>query len=177
MLDEGGAGPIDHVEHPIESVGAPVVGIRHIELAILMGVELSEEGEQGASLLLGLKVAQVLEIGAIHREYVVELVEVLDAHTASPPSECNSVAYGDLSGAWVGGLSQVPRPRACRVHADPVREVLFFQTMRQDALSQRRTADVAQAYEKNGDVGFGGHRIGFSKRAAPLKVWNPGAYP
>ncbi len=57
VLDERSAGSIYHLEHQIESVGAPVVGIRHIEVPVLLGVEFSEEGEQGASLPLGLQVA------------------------------------------------------------------------------------------------------------------------
>lgn len=161
MLDEGGAGPIDHVEHQIETVGAPVIGIRYIEVPILFGVELSEKAEQGASLRLGFQVAKVLKIGAIHREDVVELVEILDAHEARPPAEGDPVVHGDFRGAGVGGLSPVPRPRACRVHPDSVRETLIPQTVCQNAFSERRAADVTQAYEKNGDVVFARHNLGF----------------
>jgi hypothetical protein len=126
VLDEGRAGPIDHVEHEIESIRTSVIGIRYIEVAVLMGVELPEEGDQCACLPLRLQMAKVMKIGAIHREDVVELVEVLETHTASETPECNPVACGDLQRARVGGFALVPRPSTCGVHADPVREIFFL---------------------------------------------------
>ena len=177
MFDESGTGPIDHFEHQIESVRAPVVGIRYIEVPILAGIELSEEGEHGVSITLGLEMAEVPEVAAVHRKDVVELVEVLGPYEPRPPPDCNPVAHGDLRGAWIGGVSLVPRPRARRVHADPARETLLLQTVRQNSFSERRTADVAQAYEKNGNVVFRGHGLGFTRSGRALKVLNPGAYP
>ena len=82
MLDERGTGPIDHFEHQIESVDTAVIGIRHIEVPILLGVELPEEGEVSASVPLGLEVAEIPKIATIHGEDIVELVEVLGAYTA-----------------------------------------------------------------------------------------------
>ncbi len=56
MLDERRAGPIDHFEHQIEAVGTPIVGIRHIQVLIPMGVELPEKGEESAPVPLGLQI-------------------------------------------------------------------------------------------------------------------------
>ena len=113
MLDEIGAGPIDHFKHQIESVGTPVVGIRYIEVSIRMRVELSEEGEESASVRLGLQVAKVSEIATIHGEDIVELVEVFGAYAPRSPPERDPVPHRDVGGAWVGRLSLVPRPRSC----------------------------------------------------------------
>ena len=157
MLHECSASPVDHVEHQIESVGSPVIGIRHIEVSVLTGVEISEEGEHGTSITLGLEIVKILEVGAVHRENVVEFLKVPDGDAPRSALERDPVPHGDLNGARVGRLSLVPRPRARRVHAYPVREALLLQTMRQDPFSERRTADVAQAYEKNRNVVFRGH--------------------
>ncbi len=177
MLYEGGAGPIDHVEHQIESVGPPVIGIRYIEVPVLTGVEISEEGEYGVSFTLGLEVAKILEVAAVHRENVVELVKVLDGDAARSALERDPVPHGDLNGARVGRLALVPRPGARRVHAYPVREALLLQTVRQNPFSERRTADVAQAYEENGNVVFRGHVSNSARSGRALKVLNLGAYP
>ena len=157
MLDERGAGSIHHLEHQVESVGAPVVGIRYIEVPIPVGVELSEEGEIGTSIILGLEIAQVAEVAAVHREDVVELLEVLGAYAPRPPLECDPVPRRDLGGTGVGRLSVMPRARTRRVDVDPFGEALLLQTVCQDSFSERRTADVAQADEKNGNVVFRGH--------------------
>ena len=149
MFDERGAGPIDHLEHQIESVGASVVRIGYIEVPIRIGVERSEEGERGASITLGLEIAEVPEIGAIHREDVVELLEVLGPHEPSPPPERDPVPHRDVGGARVGRLSLVPGASAGRIDPDPVGEPFLLQTVCQDPFTERRTADVAQAYEKN----------------------------
>ena len=130
VLDERSAGSIYHLEHQIESVGAPVVRIRYIEVPILTGVELSEEGEHGASITLGLEITEIPEVAAVHREDVVELLEVLSAHEPRLPSECDPVLHRDVGGAWVGRLSLVPRACARGVDADPVREALLLQTVR-----------------------------------------------
>ncbi len=148
VLDERGAGPIDHLEHQIESVGAPVVWVGYIEVPILIGVERSEEGEHGASITLGLEITEVTEIAAIHRKDVVEFIEVFGPHEPRTPPERDPVPHGDVGGARVGLLSLVPGACAGRVDADPVREPLLFQTVCQDPFSERRTADVAQAYKK-----------------------------
>jgi len=149
VLDERGAGPIDHLEHQIESVGASVIGIRHLEVPILLGVERSEKGWCGPSVTLGLEITEVPEVASIHREDVVELVEVLGPHEPSPPLKHDPVPHRDVGGARVGRVSFVPRARARRVDTDPVGEAFLLQTVRQDPFSERRTADVAQAYEKN----------------------------
>ena len=163
VLNERGAGPIDHLEHQIESVGAPVVGVRYIEVPILMGVEGPEEGERGASIALGLEITQIPEIASVHREDVVELLEVPHPNEPRPPPECDPVPRRDVDGARVGRLSFVPGARAGRVDANPVREPFLVQTVGQDPLSERRTADVAQAYEENGHVVFRGHGRVFSR--------------
>ena len=137
--------------------GAPVVGIRNIEVPIPMGIERSEEGEHGASITLRLEITEIPEVAAIHREDVVELLEVLGAHEPRMPPERDPVLHRDVGGARVGRLSLVPGACARRVHADPVGETLLLQTVRQNPFSERRTADVAQAYEKNRDVVFRGH--------------------
>jgi len=159
VLDERGAGSIYHLEHQIESVWAPVVRIRYIEVPILTGVELSEEGEHRASITFGLEISEIPEVAAVHREDVVELLEVFGAHEPRLPPECDPMLHCDVGGARVGWLSLVPRTCARRVDADPVREALLLQTVRQNAFSERRTADVAQAYEKNRDVVFRGHGL------------------
>ncbi len=149
VLDERSAGSIYHLEHQIESVGAPVVRIRYIEVPILMGVELSEEGEHGASITLGLEITEIPEVAAVHREDVVELLEVDWPYAARPSPECDPVPRRDVAGAWVWWLSFVPGAGAGRVDADAVRKSLLFQTVCQDPFSERRAADVAQAYEEN----------------------------
>ncbi len=149
VFDDGGAGTIYHREHQIEYIGATVIWIRYVEVAVLTGVELSEEFEHGVSITLRLQIAKVPKIAAIHRKDVVEIVEVFDAHAPGVPPECNPVSHRDVGGARVGRVSFVPRARARRVDTDPVGEALLLQTVRQDPFSERRTADVAQAYEKN----------------------------
>ena len=137
-----------------------------------MGVERSEEGERGASITLGLEITEVPEVAAIHREDVVELLEVLRPHEPRMPPERDPVLHRDVDGARVGRLPLVPGACARRVHADPVGETLLVQTVRQNPFSERRTADVAQAYEKNRDVVFRGH----SRGTGTSKVLNPRAY-
>ncbi len=128
MLDERCAGPIDHLEHQIESVGATVVGIGYIEVAVLMGVERSEERERSASTTLGLG-TQIPEIAAVHREDVVEFLEVDWPYAAGPSPECDPVPRRDVAGAWVWWLSFVPGACAGRVDADAVGKPLLFQTV------------------------------------------------
>ena len=101
--------------------------------------------------------AEVSKIATIHGEDIVELVEVLCAYTPGSPAQWDPVPHRDLRGARVGGLSHVPRPRSCRIHTAPVRKIGPGQMVCQDPFSQRRTADVAQAYEKDRDVVSGGH--------------------
>ena len=121
--------------------------------------------------------AEVSKIATIHGEDIVELVEVLCAYTPGSPAQWDPVPHRDLRGARVGGLSHVPRPRSCRIHADPVRKIGLGQTVCQDAFSQRRTADVAQAYEKNRDVVFGGHLSDSEERSDPWRFGIPGRTP
>jgi len=121
--------------------------------------------------------AKIAEVTPIHREDVVELVEVLGPDAACPSPEGYSMAVRNVRRAWIGGLSLMPCPRASRVDADSVGQILFLQQVRQDAFSERRTADVAQADEKNRDFVFRGHGVEFSAGRRPLKVWNPGVYP
>ena len=54
--------------------------------------------------------------------------------------------------ARVWRLSFVPGARTRRVDADPVGEALLLQTVFHDTFTQRRTTDVAQADEKNGNI-------------------------
>lgn len=177
MVDEGGAASIDDFEHQFESVGATVVGIRHIQLSVLTRVEVTEEREQGTSIPFGLQLAEVPEVAAIHREDVIELVEILGSHAPRRAAEHNSVPHRNLGGTRVGRLSLVPRPRASRVYPDSIRETLFLQTVRQNPFCEGRPADVAQADEEHRDVVFHGHCLGLSRRGLPLKVLIPGAYP
>ena len=175
MLDEGGAGPVNHLEHQIESVRAPVVRVRYIEVPIRARVEFPEQGEYGVSPTFALQVTKVAQVTSIHREDVVELEEVFGPDAPRASSEWDPVPPRNVGGPRIGRLSFVPRPSASRVDPDPIRQIFFFQSVRQDPFSERRTTDVAQAYEKNGDVVFRGHGRQFSAGRRPLKVWNPGA--
>ena len=175
MLDEGGAGPVDDLEHQIESLRTPVVGVRYVEVPVLLRIEVPEEGEHGVSTPFALQVTKVAEVTSIHREDVVELVEVLGPHTPRASSEWDPVPARNFGGSGIGRLSFVPCPCARRVDSDPVRQILFCQAVCQDPFSERRTADVAQAYEKNGDILFRSHGLKLSAGCRPSKVWNPGA--
>jgi hypothetical protein len=161
VVDEGSAAPIDHLEHQIESVRAAVIGIGHIEVPVLLGVEVSEEGEH-VFVPVRLELAKIAEIGSIHREDVVELLEVLGPDPPRPPGECDPVPPSDFCRARIWGFAFVPGPCARRVDPDPIGQACLFQTVRQNAFSERRTADVAKADEKNGGVVFRCHGLRIS---------------
>ena len=94
MIHQGRARPIDHLEDPLEAVGAPVVGIRDVGIAILLRVELPEEPDGSLGSATGLEIFQVLEVAAIHGQDELELEEVLDPHATGAAPELDSISLG-----------------------------------------------------------------------------------
>ena len=149
------AGPrarrLDEVEDLLEAAAAAVVGVRHVEVALRRHSPGSNSRSSRIlpSAVIVRKRPQVTQVGAVHREDQVEVLEVLRAHLARLRRRARHPCPGRPR--WRARPARCRRARrpsrpsrarprpACRPRVDDVAH---------HALGRRRAADVAEADEQ-----------------------------
>jgi hypothetical protein len=77
VIQQGPAGPVYHLVHILESIGAPIVGIGHLGTGPPLRVELPQEVEGGFSPYTRSIVLEIRKIGSVHGHHVIEAPKIL----------------------------------------------------------------------------------------------------
>ena len=142
---------IDQVEHPLEAVGTAVVRIRHLARAGV-GRERHQQRDLGARAR-GADALQVHEVVLIHREDVVEAVEVRALHLAAAQVlHPQPALLAVRDGAAVGRGIDVVVGGAGGVDLDAVVEPRRVHLVAQHGLGGGGTADVAEADHQDANL-------------------------
>ena len=111
VLQQAGAGILEQVKHPFESVITPVVGIGY-----LGGTEPAAMVDQGAdpgpSRRLALQSLHGGQVVGIHGEDVVEALQIGGLDLPSPARKVDTAAFGGGDHAAIGPMAHVPAARA-----------------------------------------------------------------
>lgn len=133
---------VEHVEDGLEPLRPAVIGVRHVPLQEAAHMSpASKTGVRPETLKRG-------EIVTIHGKDQVEPLEVGSPHLPGAQArEIDAVARGDLDGAWIGRLARMPVSGAGGIDQDAPLKTRLDKPVAQDALGQRRAADVSKADE------------------------------
>ena len=146
-LKQGAASLLDEGMDTLEAVPITAIGVRDLA----QGGRRPELIEQQADLCAvgrPQERANVREVLRVHREDLVEAIEVGGAEVSRPlRGQVNAPATRDRLRDRVRRLSDVPSPRARRRDLDAVREAGSRDERAEDALCDRRATDVAQTDE------------------------------
>ena len=145
----------DHAVDAGEAIAAAEIGIGHLGRPV--GGEIQEQVDAVLEAL-GRHRPEVLDIGAVHAEDQVEAAEVgRDDAARLLGGDVDAVAGSDGDRARIGCRAEMPAARSGRVDQVGACRAAFGNDGAKHALGQRRTADVAEADEKNAAVGLCGH--------------------
>lgn len=150
---------LNNVEHVVEAIVAAVVRIGHLVIAGL-GVELAEEARARAVVTVGIEVERVVQVATIHREDVVEVVEIVTVHLPrSYIIQINTPLRRRRAHPGVRLLPDVPLAGSRRVDLETVLEPGLHHDLPEEALGEWASADVAEANEQNADRTVGHSQV------------------
>src|SRR5215210_1457984 len=133
ILEQTVRGLLHQIQHPLEAVGAAVVGVRNFGLRRVRG-EVEEGTDYGAPPAEG---RDHMIVFLVHREDVVEALAVLRFDAASPlGAEIQAAQPRATLRPLVGGLTDMPGAGPGGVHEDLVLQSFAPKDVLEDALSE-----------------------------------------
>ena len=147
-VEQPAAGALADVEHLVEAARPAVVGVGHLGVGRRRRVERAQQRHLGPVALVARQPQELVAVRAVHRQHVVEVVEVRRRRTGAPRPRAGCRAPRPPRGC----ACRARRPRASR----PSRRSRWRCASRSPAcldqvahhrLRRRRPADVSQADE------------------------------
>lgn len=158
MVQQTVAGIFEQVEHQFETVGPAVIGIGHMVVGIAAGI-VGHAVNLRPGISIGRQAAQILDVHVVHTDDKVETVEIVGRYGTRAMFETIAPAGGMSPHTGVGQIACVTAISTGRVDVKSRRQTALLHLLLHDALSSRRTADVAEA-DKQYATGTGGSRCG-----------------
>ena len=128
----------------VEAGFAAVVGIWHLLLGEAPA-ELQQGRDRGAGTALTAEGSHGRQIFRVHRQDLVERLQIRHRELAGPAREVHTAALGGGAHARVGGLAHMPAAGAGRIHNEAPLQICLGQLMQEHSFGGWRTADVAEA--------------------------------
>src|SRR5690606_18257832 len=150
IVEQPLAGAAEHIVHQVEALRAAVVRIGYFRLLpVGLGVPRAHEADLRVVLRIR-ELAQVAQVGLVHGDDQVELLEVVgDFHPARAAREDEAVLVGHRLRARIGRVAHVPVADAAGIHFVAIQRSTLARELQEQAFRQRRAADVAHADEQD----------------------------
>jgi len=149
-------GRLKHVEYALEPALTAVVGIRHLT-HWKIGRKVEEELELPLQPI-GTELGQTLVVILIHRQDIVEAMEVLsECAPRAQIADVDPALASRLARPPIRRLAQMIGMRPSRIDLDEMRQTGIHHQFPEYAMGGRRTADIAHANEENLDLRFVTH--------------------
>lgn len=147
---EVAAGVLEQVKHELEALGSFVIGVGDVVIAA--GERAHEGGHRDdffLSLGRGGDGAEVALVGGVHRDYEVEVLEVVGPHLAAAVGEFVAASACVDAHTVVREVADVVVARAGGVDNPFLCAALALDDGAHHALSRRAAADIAQTHEEH----------------------------
>jgi hypothetical protein len=128
--------------------------IGHVQIAAGRRIEAAQQVQLGEVLRGDRELLEVTVVLAVHRQHVVELVEVLDHELPRAAGELDPVAHGLGAAAGIGALADVISAGARAVDCNVLPQPRLVDQVLHHAFRRGRAADVAETHEAQLDLGF-----------------------
>ena len=179
---------MDHLVDHLEAARATVVRVRY--LVAVTGMIVFTEEMDFCFRARGIHHAvDILHILSIHRDYVVEVLQVLTRDLPRTALEVDAVFTRDHGRTSIRSLADMPGAGSRRVDFEAIVEACLANEMEEYPFGERRSANVAEADEENrrargvgvvrihgrGRSSIGGSRKSNTKLSFGRQVAVPGA--
>ncbi len=147
---------IDQPKDELEPIAAAIKRIGYFS-KLAIGIRLQEQ------LQLVLRRApafEILSIGFVHANQMIEAIEVFGRDLASTTSKHDAVLFGNRSGSVIGALAGVPLTCSGGIDQESISYAALVQLVQKRSFSQRAAADIAHTYKENAGLGRCTHRRG-----------------
>ena len=106
MIEEALAAVFEEIEDVLETLGAAVVGIGDFGF-VVFATKLAEESNLRAGSVVRSEAHEIGEIGAIHSENEIEMVEVGSRDSTSSSCHREAPPFPGSGHAWIGWIALV----------------------------------------------------------------------